>query len=77
MSKPVGGEGAQTVIRVPASGTYHRAYRVGEAVLTNESCNLDDADDLEDVGALPPDVDHKALCERCLLQKQPQEEEPS
>lgn len=51
---------------------YHRGVRSGTAVLTAESCNLDQASDLEIVEALPPDVPHDALCKRCMTP--PQEE---
>lgn len=56
----------EVIVQVVASGTFHRAYLDGEVLLTAEGCNLDDAGALERVDALPPDVAHDALCQRCL-----------
>ena len=49
------------------AGRIHNAARVGDQVLTDESCNVDDAaGDTEVLTAIPADVAFEALCRRCF-----------
>lgn len=58
------------VILETGAGRFHRAaVRALDGVetrLTAEGCNLDDATEVREVDALPPDVDAARLCERCF-----------
>lgn len=55
---------------VTGAGRYHRvAIRTLDGVetrLTAEGCNLDDAEDVEEIPNLPQDVSSEALCKRCF-----------
>jgi len=58
---------AHELIARTANGHWHRVLVIGDRRLTDERCNLDDADvDLELDGIGPDDGDAVDLCARCF-----------